>query len=180
MRNEFTAKFPRINEMRVDWSIATQFVSNATPLAGFIRGRVHRRSMHLHTALFLPPFLHPPRSLHPLPLIRDEAERFPFSLDCETIFYRGALTLAQRGFIIYAMGYANYDKVQIFHMTCTCVTPLSTRERLTKHVNRDARKGVCIIYICVYILYTCVYITFSKFRRPSWNRGSLVISPEYT
>lgn len=48
------------------------------------------------------------------------------------------------------MGYANYDKVQIFHMTCTCVTPLSTRDRLTGHVNRDARATPRMyIYVCM-------------------------------
>lgn len=114
----------------------------------------------------------------PLPRDRDEAERFPFSLDCETIFYRGALAPRRRGFIIYAMGYANYDKVQIFHMTCTCVTPLSTRDRLTRHVNRDARATYeCCAHTYTY-MYVHMYMQRSKFRRVSWDPE--VIPPKYT
>lgn len=70
------------------------------------------------------------------------------------------------------MGYANYDKVQIFHMTCTCVTPLSTRDRLTGHVNREtrARRRTCAhMRISIYTRI-CIGMQRSKFQRVSWDQ----------
>jgi len=94
--------------------------------------------------------------------------KVPFLFRLWNDFLSRRFNSAPRGFIIYAMGYANYDKVQIFHMTCTCVTPLSTRDRLTRHVNRDARDVVCVY----------IYVQRSKFRRVSWDLE--VIPPKCT
>lgn len=92
------------------------------------------------------------------------------------------------------MGYANYDKVQIFHMTCTCMTPLSTRDRLTRHVNRDAR-AMCV-HTHVRHLYTTleilefpgtrgnpseIYVTQRELHslRPTKDEGDVSWEPDY-
>jgi len=130
----------------VNWlRCATQFVSKPecdVSFVVFVRVTVVyiSRRIHLCIALSSPPSI---------PTFRPRRGRkVPFLFGLWNDFL-SRFSSAQRGFIIYAMDYANYDKVQIFHMTCTCVTPLSTRDRLTKHVNRDALRCRCAC-MCTY------------------------------